>query len=75
MEFIVTGGIEIIVRTGISECPGPPLGRPSKDPIGRKQLAKQAYEYGKLRIPIEGKFGNGKRKYVLNRIKKKLRKN
>jgi hypothetical protein len=52
---------------------GPPLGRPPKNTADRKQLAKQAYEDEKLRIPIEGKFGNGKRKYGLDRIKTKLK--
>jgi hypothetical protein len=52
---------------------GPPLGRPPKDPVDRKRLAKQAYEDEKLRIPVEGRFGNGKRKYGLDRIKTKLR--
>ena len=52
---------------------GPPLGRPPKDPVDRKRLAKEAYEDEKLRIPVEGKIGNGKRKYGLDRIKTKMK--
>lgn len=47
---------------------GPPLGRPKKDPGAnagqRKQLRRDELD----RIPIEGSFGTGKRRYSLDRI-------
>jgi len=50
---------------------GPPLGRPSKqaDTTEMKQIAK--LDAGE-RNAIEGKFGEGKRKYGLNRIRARL---
>ncbi|MFC0214415.1 IS5 family transposase [Paenibacillus chartarius] len=50
---------------------GPPLGRPSKqvDTAEIKRIAKQ--DAGE-RNAIEGKFGEGKRKYGLNRIRARL---
>jgi hypothetical protein len=52
---------------------GPPLGRPPKEPGEVKRLAREVYEDEKSRIPIEGKIGNGKRRYGLDRIKTKLK--
>lgn len=52
---------------------GPPLGRPPKDPERHRELLKGARESEVARIPIEGKFGNGKRRYGWNRISSKLR--
>jgi hypothetical protein len=52
---------------------GPPLGRPPKEPGEVKRLAHEAYEDEKSRIPIEGKIGNGKRRYGLDRVKAKLK--
>jgi hypothetical protein len=52
---------------------GPPLGRPPKEREEYKRIMKEAYLDEKLRIPIEGKIGNGKRKYGLDRIKTKLK--
>ncbi len=49
---------------------GPPLGRPPKNIS--KELQKQAREDEKIRNRIEGKFGEGKRRYGLNRIMTKL---
>ena len=48
---------------------GPPLGRPKKVD---KDQQKQTKEDELARIPIEGKIGNGKRRYGLNRIMAKL---
>jgi len=42
---------------------GPPLGRPPKDPDEYRRLLKGARQSEIERISIEGKFGNGKRKY------------
>ena len=42
---------------------GPPLGRPPKEPGDRKQLQRQGRKDEIARIPVEGKFGNGKRRY------------
>jgi hypothetical protein len=49
---------------------GKPLGRPPKN-ISKEQK-KQAREDEKIRNRIEGKFGEGKRRYGLNRILAKL---
>jgi hypothetical protein len=49
---------------------GPPLGRPPAN-ISKEQK-KQALEDEKYRNTIEGKFGQGKRRYSLNRVMAKL---
>lgn len=49
---------------------GPPLGRPPSN-ISKEQK-KQALEDEKYRNTIEGKFGQGKRRYSLNRVMAKL---
>ncbi|MBT3273878.1 MAG: transposase, partial [Spirochaetales bacterium] len=50
---------------------GPPLGRPPKESGERKQLQRQSRKDEISRIPVEGKFGNGKRRYNLDCIKEK----
>jgi transposase, IS5 family len=54
---------------------GKPLGRPKKITEANKEQLKQAkkqrHEDYRQRIPIEGKFGQGKHGYGLNRIKAK----
>lgn len=47
---------------------GPKLGKPPKDKEKRKRQRKQQRQDEIDRIPVEGKFGNGKRKYGLDRI-------
>ena len=59
-------------RRGI-QISGPPLGRPPKDPAEYRRLLKGAKQSEIERIPIEGKFGNGKRKYGWSRISSKLK--
>ena len=49
-----------------------PLGRPTTDKDLRKQQQKDCREDDIARIPIEGKYGESKRKYSLNRIMAKL---
>ena len=49
---------------------GPKLGRPPKNVS--KEMRKQALLDEKIRNQVEGKFGNGKRKYGLNRVMAKL---
>ncbi|CAD5938267.1 putative protein ORF8 in nfe locus [Planktothrix tepida] len=49
---------------------GPPLGRPPANLS--KSTKKQALEDEKIRNSIEGKFGQGKRRFSLNRIMNKL---
>ncbi len=49
---------------------GPPLGRPPNNVSKEQKL--QADEDEKIRNRIEGKFGQGKRKYGLNRVMAKL---
>jgi hypothetical protein len=50
---------------------GPRLGRPSQQEDA-KEIRRQAYEDAVQRNAIEGKFGEGKRKYGLNRIRARL---
>ena len=47
---------------------GPALGRPPKNAELSKQQKRQIREDEAARIPVEGKFGNGKRRYGLDRI-------
>jgi len=47
---------------------GPPLGRPPKEMKDQKLLKRQSREDEIARIPVEGKFGNGKRRYKLDCI-------
>jgi len=49
---------------------GPPLGRPPANVS--KEKKKQALEDDSIRNAIEGKFGEGKRRFGLNRIMAKL---
>jgi len=50
---------------------GPKLGRPSKDTV--KQSKKQEKQDSSERNAVEGKFGEGKTKYGLNRIMAQLK--
>ena len=50
---------------------GPPLGRPPKEMKDQKLLKRQSREDEIARIPVEGKFGNGKRRYKLDCIMEK----
>ena len=50
----------------------PPLGRPPKEPGDRKQLQRQGRKDEIARIPVEGKYGTGKRGYNLERIMRDL---
>lgn len=47
---------------------GPPLGRRKKDPEVARQDKTLIRQDERDRIPVEGKFGNGKRRYGLDRI-------
>ena len=49
---------------------GPPLGRPPQE--GQAEARKQARDDEKVRNAIEGKFGQGKRRFSLDRIMAKL---
>jgi hypothetical protein len=51
---------------------GPPLGRPPKEKELQKQIRKQTRQDELDRIPIEGKFGQGKRRFSLSKIMCKL---
>lgn len=51
---------------------GPRLGRPPKDVSKQQELKKQAWQDEIDRIPIEGKFGQAKRRFGLSRIMCKL---
>ncbi|RKN64609.1 hypothetical protein D7M11_33735 [Paenibacillus ginsengarvi] len=50
---------------------GPPIGRPSKQ-ADTAEMKRTAKLYAGERNAIEGKFGEGKRKYGLNRIRARL---
>jgi hypothetical protein len=50
---------------------GKPLGRPSMDPETQKNQCQQRRQDNNERIPIEGKFGQGKGAYGLNYIRAK----
>ncbi|MEO0435193.1 MAG: IS5 family transposase [Cyanobacteria bacterium J06656_5] len=51
---------------------GPPLGRPKQDPTVQAQLKQQARADEKIRVAIEGKFGQAKRRFSLARVMPKL---
>ena len=51
---------------------GPPLGRPPAAVKIQKEIKKQVRQDELDRIPIEGKFGQGKRRFSLSRIMCKL---
>jgi transposase, IS5 family len=51
---------------------GPPLGRPMKDPSVQDELKQQARQDEKVRVWIEGKFGQAKRRFSLARVMAKL---
>lgn len=51
---------------------GPILGRPSGDAVLVKEQKKLQYQDECDRIPVEGKFGQGKRRFSLSRIMAKL---
>ena len=51
---------------------GPPLGRPKQDPTVQAQLKQQARADEKIRVAIEGKFGQAKRRFSLARVMSKL---
>jgi hypothetical protein len=52
---------------------GPPLGRPKKDEKEQKEVLKETRLDELIRIAIEGKLGNGKRRYGWARIMAKLK--
>lgn len=51
---------------------GPPLGRPSLDEKEQTQLRQQAREDERIRVEVEGKFGQAKRRFGLGRVMAKL---
>jgi hypothetical protein len=51
---------------------GPPLGRPKADPTVQAELKQQARADEKVRVEIEGKFGQAKRRFSLARVMAKL---
>ena len=51
---------------------GVPLGRPPKDPEKSRARRKQQKEDEGIRNAVEGKFGQGKRRYGLNRVMARL---
>ena len=51
---------------------GPRLGRPPKELLKKRDQQKQAWQDEIDRIPIEGKFGQAKRRFSLSRIMSKL---
>ena len=51
---------------------GPPLGRPVQDPLQQAALKQQARDDERVRVQIEGKFGQAKRRFSLARVMPKL---
>lgn len=51
---------------------GPPLGRPSLDEAQQALLRQQARDDESVRVAVEGKFGQGKRRFGLGRVMAKL---
>lgn len=51
---------------------GPPLGRPSSNKTVQAQLKQQAKKDEAVRVQIEGKFGQAKRRFSLGRVMAKL---
>ncbi|MFG6101213.1 IS5 family transposase [Leptothoe sp. EHU-05/26/07-4] len=51
---------------------GPPLGRPSLDEAQQALLRQQARDDESIRVAVEGKFGQGKRRFGLGRVMAKL---
>lgn len=51
---------------------GPPLGRPKADPTVQAELKQQARADEAVRVEIEGKFGQAKRRFSLARVMAKL---
>jgi hypothetical protein len=51
---------------------GPQLGRPPADAAARREQKQQQYRDECDRIPVEGKFGQSKRRFSLSRIMAKL---
>lgn len=51
---------------------GPPLGRPAQDEQVQAQLKQQARHDEAVRVEIEGKFGQAKRRFSLARVMAKL---
>ncbi|PIE51611.1 IS5/IS1182 family transposase, partial [Candidatus Fermentibacteria bacterium] len=64
MRFCKDRGIRISGRK---------LGRPFEDPAVMKALRQQRYEDERIRNAIEGKIGEGKRRYSTDRVMTKLR--
>ena len=51
---------------------GPPLGRPSLDEAQQALLRQQARDDESIRVAVEGKFGQAKRRFGLGRVMAKL---
>ena len=51
---------------------GPPLGRPSLDDTQQALLRQQARDDESIRVAVEGKFGQAKRRFGLGRVMAKL---
>jgi transposase, IS5 family len=51
---------------------GPPLGRPKQDQSVQDELKQQTRQDEKVRVWIEGKFGQAKRRFSLARVMAKL---
>ena len=51
---------------------GPPLGRPSLDDTQQALLRQQARDDESVRVAVEGKFGQAKRRFGLGRVMAKL---
>jgi hypothetical protein len=66
------GSLEFCKEHGI-RLSGPRLGRPHVDPRKKRELERIERNDERMRIPIEGKIGEGKRCYPLDRLCTKLK--
>jgi transposase, IS5 family len=66
------GSLEFCKEHGI-RLSGPRLGRPRVDPAKKRELERIERNDERARIPIEGKIGEGKRCYTLDRLYTKLK--
>jgi hypothetical protein len=65
--FVTKGNRKYCKEHGI-RISGPAMGRPSNDEKKNREARKLEAQDARERIPVEGKFGNCKRKYGLDRI-------
>jgi len=71
-KFIALGETTSFARKTASDCPGLPWDGHLQILKSEKPHTKQVRQDELDRIPIEGKFGQGKRRFCLSKIMSKL---